>query len=254
MIARLEKSTPPMTQPSAGITTASTNADTILPNAAPITMPTAMSSTLPFIANSLNSETRLMVFSGTKKGCVPFVDPRYKKKPGMSPAFFRVRRADASGGGFPAPLRRGRVGLGRGLFRRRLFLLRRGFLLLPALRRLVAGRLGRRGLALDELHQRHRRRVARTRAHLQDSSVAARAALEARADVLEQLHDQRVVAERDARAAAACERVRLAERDERLDDAAQLLRLRQRSADRLRADQRRTHVAHQRPAMAAVAR
>ncbi len=63
VIARLEKSTPPIIQPSAGITIASTNAETILPKAAPITMPTAMSTTLPFIANSLNSESRLMVFS-----------------------------------------------------------------------------------------------------------------------------------------------------------------------------------------------
>src|SRR5688572_13668413 len=61
--ARLEKSTPPIIQPSAGMTIAFTNADTILPKAAPITMPTAMSTTLPFIANSLNSAIRPMVSS-----------------------------------------------------------------------------------------------------------------------------------------------------------------------------------------------
>ena len=33
---------------------------TILPNAPPITTPTARSMTLPFIANSLNSEAKLM--------------------------------------------------------------------------------------------------------------------------------------------------------------------------------------------------
>ena len=38
-----------------GMTTSPTSEETILPNAAPMMIPTAMSTTLPFMANSLNS-------------------------------------------------------------------------------------------------------------------------------------------------------------------------------------------------------
>src|SRR6185503_15688665 len=160
----------------------------------------------------------------------------------------------SSAGGLLAALRLllALVGLG-GLLSGSLLLLWRRLLFLLLLG-LVAGRLDRCGVRLDQLHQSHRRRVARPRAHLEDPRVAARAGLEARPDVLEQLHDQRIVAQRDEGAAAARQRVRLAERDERLDDAAQFLRLRERRLDRLRADESRAHVAHQRPAVAAVAR
>src|SRR6187200_2143304 len=50
------KSTPPTSLPITGMIRSSTSADTILPKAAPSTTPTARSSTLPRIANSLNSE------------------------------------------------------------------------------------------------------------------------------------------------------------------------------------------------------
>jgi PPM family protein phosphatase len=59
MRARLEKSTLPNSTPMGGITTSATNDETILPNAAPMMMPTAMSTTLPFIAKSLNSLSRV---------------------------------------------------------------------------------------------------------------------------------------------------------------------------------------------------
>src|SRR6266446_479499 len=52
---RFEKSTWPRARPMGGITMSSTSDDTIFPKAAPIMIPTAMSSTLPRIANSLNS-------------------------------------------------------------------------------------------------------------------------------------------------------------------------------------------------------
>ena len=58
--ARSEKFTPPISRPSGGITMPSTSDDTILPNAAPITTPTARSTTLPRMANVLNSLIRLM--------------------------------------------------------------------------------------------------------------------------------------------------------------------------------------------------
>ncbi len=56
----VEKSIFPNTQPIAGIIKSSTREVTILPNAAPITTQTARSTTLPFIANSLNSLTILI--------------------------------------------------------------------------------------------------------------------------------------------------------------------------------------------------
>ena len=53
--AHLEKSIPPMARPIGGMITFSTSEVTILPKAAPITTPTARSTTLPRMANSLNS-------------------------------------------------------------------------------------------------------------------------------------------------------------------------------------------------------
>src|SRR5580704_6108829 len=52
---RFEKSTLPITTPMGGIRTSVTSEVTILPNAAPITMPIAKSSTFPRMMNSLNS-------------------------------------------------------------------------------------------------------------------------------------------------------------------------------------------------------
>ena len=52
---RSEKSTLPISRPIGGMMIFSTSAVTILPNAAPMTTPTARSMTLPRMANSLNS-------------------------------------------------------------------------------------------------------------------------------------------------------------------------------------------------------
>src|SRR5512135_1143411 len=52
---RFEKSTFPRRSPIGGIRTSDTSAAMIVPNAAPMMMPTAMSTTFPRIANSLNS-------------------------------------------------------------------------------------------------------------------------------------------------------------------------------------------------------
>ena len=54
-IARSLKSTPPSSKPKGGMITSDTNDDTILPKAAPIMIPTAISTTLPRSANCLNS-------------------------------------------------------------------------------------------------------------------------------------------------------------------------------------------------------
>ena len=106
---------------------------------------------------------------------------------------------------------------------------------------------------IEQLHQRHRRGVARTRIHAQDARVAARTRLEARTEGLEQLHDHFRVAQLREGAATIGVAVVLAERDQRLDDAAQFLRLRHRRADRLVTQQRRRHVAKHRRAMRCVA-
>src|SRR3954464_6900577 len=50
----------PNNNPIGGMMISFTNDVTIFPNAPPMTTPTAMSTTLPFIANSLNSLTMLM--------------------------------------------------------------------------------------------------------------------------------------------------------------------------------------------------
>ena len=50
-----EKLTPPISHPIGGMMISSTIDETILPNAPPMITPTAISTALPFIANSLNS-------------------------------------------------------------------------------------------------------------------------------------------------------------------------------------------------------
>src|SRR6266403_2602187 len=58
-----EKFTPPMISPSGGMMTSPTSDETIFPKAAPMMTPTARSTTLPFMANSLNSDAMLMAGS-----------------------------------------------------------------------------------------------------------------------------------------------------------------------------------------------
>ena len=53
----------PTSGDSSGMIMSPTREATILPNAAPMTTPTARSMTLPFMANSLNSEAKLMAGS-----------------------------------------------------------------------------------------------------------------------------------------------------------------------------------------------
>jgi len=66
LTARSLKSTPPIASPIGGMMTSTTSEFTILPNAPPITTPMARSTTLPFIANSLNSDASPMCFSPKK--------------------------------------------------------------------------------------------------------------------------------------------------------------------------------------------
>lgn len=55
MIFRFEKSTPPVSQPIGGMMISVTREVTILPKAVPIMIPTAISTTFPLMAKSLNS-------------------------------------------------------------------------------------------------------------------------------------------------------------------------------------------------------
>ena len=55
------KSTPPIATPIGGMRTSLTNEDTILPKAPPIMIPTAISTTFPRMAKSLNSDVMLIL-------------------------------------------------------------------------------------------------------------------------------------------------------------------------------------------------
>ena len=59
--ARLEKSTPPNNTPIGGMMTSLTSELTIFPKAAPMMIPTAMSTTLPRMANFLNSDNHFIM-------------------------------------------------------------------------------------------------------------------------------------------------------------------------------------------------
>src|SRR5258708_2235790 len=61
--AQSETLTPPSSRPMGGMSTFSNKDATILPNAAPMMTPTARSSTGPFMANSLNSDVKLIFIS-----------------------------------------------------------------------------------------------------------------------------------------------------------------------------------------------
>src|SRR5690606_13243897 len=121
---------------------------------------------------------------------------------------------------------------------------RKGLVAGSALRRIPApSRL------IEQLDQRHRRRVARPEAHLEDAQIPARPLLEARPELVEQLADRGFVAQPIERETTAADAVLLRERDQRLDDPAQLLRLRQGRLDRFVRQQGRRHVAVHRLAM-----
>src|SRR5437879_1626192 len=147
--------------------TSPTSEATILPKAPPITTPTARSITLPFIANSLNSEVKPM-------GPPPRADASV-----VGGLFLPCALLRCLGGLFlrlALRLRFGR-GLAAGLgLRRRLrlgFLRRSGAAagLLRFARRLLARRRRRR---LHELHQCHGSCVPGARQHAEDPRVAAR--------------------------------------------------------------------------------
>src|SRR6204780_1014537 len=216
--ARSVKSTPPIASPMGGMMTSATREFTILPKAPPITTPTARSTTLPFIANSLNSDA------------IPIcVSPRDQLNP-----------AACLGRCLLLPLglrriviaRRCRFFLGRFLLRRRILIGPLGTLALGGRVFRARGRL-HDSRAVHELHERHRRRITGPRHHAQDAGVAARAGTEARTQVGEQLVHDGAVAQPRKRQAAVRVAVGLAERDQRLDHAPQLLRLGDGGANRL---------------------
>src|SRR5688572_25291845 len=74
--------------PISGMMTPSTRLDTILPNAAPITTPTARSTTLPRIAKVLNSASSPMASSGVAASC---------RRRRIAPSPDRERSDDAPG-------------------------------------------------------------------------------------------------------------------------------------------------------------
>src|SRR5262245_25272094 len=125
-------------------------------------------------------------------------------RPAMAPSCVPERRArrpgcrcDAARSSRPAPRCRARRGLrcrsgGFGRF----FLVGLLVGLLRGLALVVALRLGRRcGSLLGEHHQRHRRVVAVAEADLEDAQVAAVALGEARPEIVEQLLDDRAIAQ-----------------------------------------------------------
>ena len=59
-ITRFLKFTPPIKRPIGGMMMSLTNEETILPKAPPIIIPTAISTTLPFMAKALNSFKKLI--------------------------------------------------------------------------------------------------------------------------------------------------------------------------------------------------
>src|SRR5437868_10765593 len=63
MMNQFEKSRPPVNRPTTGMMMSLTSESTILPNAPPMITPTARSTTLPFNANSRNSDMNDMLFS-----------------------------------------------------------------------------------------------------------------------------------------------------------------------------------------------
>src|SRR5512141_2523550 len=85
---RFEKSTFPKTSPIGGIRTSETSVPMIVPKAAPMMMPTAMSTTFPRMANSLNSFSMSAPLSGVR-----FVDGLLLFR------FLCLRVLDLDGGG-----------------------------------------------------------------------------------------------------------------------------------------------------------
>src|SRR6267154_980322 len=239
----------PINRPIGGMMTSATSELTILPNADPITTPTARSMTLPFIANSLNSEARLM--AGSPRGLVILTcslggqRTRTKPKPqtkGRPRAAFHQPET-----GIPrcVLLRCGGLLLTRAL-RRSLRVRGSVFSFIRLARALLLG--GRcfssgygRG-AVYQLHQGHGRGVPSAGQHPQNPRVSTRASLETRTEIHEQLLNHIRIAQTRKREAAIRIPVGFREGDEGLDHPTQLFCLRQSRTDRLVAQERNAHV------------
>src|SRR5210317_1231089 len=74
---------------------------------------------------------------------------------------------------------------------------------------------------IDQLHQRHWRRIARAMSHLQDTQIATRPVFVARSEFVEQLADGFLVAEPVKCTTAARYTVLFRHGDQRLNDTAQ---------------------------------
>src|SRR6266404_3127321 len=89
---KLEKSTCPRARPIGGIMTSSTIDETIFPKAAPIMIPTAISRTLPRIANALNSlsiagllaDIELAAARPAARGGFSFAETLTRNRPGRA--------------------------------------------------------------------------------------------------------------------------------------------------------------------------
>src|SRR3546814_9715722 len=102
-----------------------------------------------------------------------------------------------------------------------------------------------RNVAVDELDDRHRRRIRRADAGLDDAGIAALAIGVTRAEHVEQLGELRVVEQAGVRKAAVGEAALLGERDQLFDIGAKLLGFRDRGRDLFVLDERCRHVAEQ---------
>ena len=198
-----------------------------------------------FFAASTSSSAQPSYGSSPQPGCAPrpsspSTRPSARPSPSSRPS--RPRSSPSSSSAKPSWrsrfLRRSllRSGLSLALLRRRLLIRRR-------LLRLI-----------HQPHQRHRRRITRTRIHAQDLRVTTRTRLEARAEALEQLHHHFRIAQLRERAAAIRDRCRpcpsviSGSTTRRSSFAFGTVVL-----DRLMTQQRRRHVAEHGPAMRGVA-
>src|SRR5512143_983283 len=125
----------------------------------------------------------------------------------------------------------------------------RGLLLLGGLCRHLLLGLPVRPVEVDELEDRQLRAVARPTAELQDPRVTARARLETRRDLFEELLDGRSLGDRLQDESARVKPSPLSQSDHLLDERPEVLRLRQRRLDALVGDEGRKLVPEQRLAM-----
>ena len=104
---------------------------------------------------------------------------------------------------------------------------------------------------IHKFNQRHRRTVARAKAHFQNARIATSSTLKAWPKFAEELADRGLVAQTIERETSVRDRIDLGERDQRLGHAPKFLGLGQRRADGFVLKERNREVSHQRATMGA---